>query len=70
MAAYIGLTQYSAKIPAPAAFAPSSLNNVLGEYLAKHGKTQLRIAETENTPTSPSSSPVAAKSHSKAKSAS
>ncbi|WP_043200649.1 2,3-bisphosphoglycerate-independent phosphoglycerate mutase [Pseudomonas putida] len=47
LAAYIGLTQYSAKIPAPAAFAPSSLNNVLGEYLAKNGKTQLRIAETE-----------------------
>jgi 2,3-bisphosphoglycerate-independent phosphoglycerate mutase len=47
MAAYIGLTQYSAKIAAPAAFAPSSLNNVLGEYLAKNGKTQLRIAETE-----------------------
>jgi 2,3-bisphosphoglycerate-independent phosphoglycerate mutase len=47
VAAYIGLTQYSAKIPAPAAFAPSSLNNVLGEYLAKNGKTQLRIAETE-----------------------
>ncbi|MFZ5934976.1 phosphoglycerate mutase (2,3-diphosphoglycerate-independent) [Pseudomonas putida] len=47
MAAYIGLTQYSAKIAAPAAYAPSSLNNVLGEYLAKNGKTQLRIAETE-----------------------
>lgn len=47
LAAYIGLTQYSAKIPAPAAFAPSSLENVLGEYLAKNGKTQLRIAETE-----------------------
>ncbi|TDF85005.1 2,3-bisphosphoglycerate-independent phosphoglycerate mutase [Pseudomonas sp. H9] len=47
LAAYIGLTQYSAKIPAPAAFAPGSLNNVLGEYLAKNGKTQLRIAETE-----------------------
>ncbi|MFJ3446802.1 2,3-bisphosphoglycerate-independent phosphoglycerate mutase [Pseudomonas sichuanensis] len=47
LAAFIGLTQYSAKIPAPAAFAPSSLNNVLGEYLAKNGKTQLRIAETE-----------------------
>ncbi|NBA94134.1 2,3-bisphosphoglycerate-independent phosphoglycerate mutase [Pseudomonas sp. R5(2019)] len=44
---FIGLTQYSAKIPAPAAFAPGSLNNVLGEYLAKNGKTQLRIAETE-----------------------
>ncbi|WP_296269099.1 2,3-bisphosphoglycerate-independent phosphoglycerate mutase [Pseudomonas sp. UBA6562] len=47
VAAFIGLTQYSAKIPAPAAFGPASLNNVLGEYLAKHGKTQLRIAETE-----------------------
>ncbi|CAM3654588.1 2,3-bisphosphoglycerate-independent phosphoglycerate mutase [Pseudomonas reidholzensis] len=47
LAAYIGLTQYSAKIAAPAAFAPASLDNVLGEYLAKHGKTQLRIAETE-----------------------
>ena len=47
LAAYIGLTQYSAKIPAPAAFAPGSLDNVLGEYLAKNGKTQLRIAETE-----------------------
>ncbi|WP_462401485.1 2,3-bisphosphoglycerate-independent phosphoglycerate mutase [Pseudomonas sp. Marseille-QA0332] len=47
LAAFIGLTQYSAKIPAPAAFAPASLDNVLGEYLAKHGKTQLRIAETE-----------------------
>ncbi|BDM20565.1 2,3-bisphosphoglycerate-independent phosphoglycerate mutase [Pseudomonas sp. NPDC089428] len=47
MAAYIGLTQYSAKIAAPAAYAPSSLDNVLGEYLAKNGKTQLRIAETE-----------------------
>ena len=47
LAAYIGLTQYSAKIAAPAAFGPASLDNVLGEYLAKHGKTQLRIAETE-----------------------
>ncbi|MGE8407066.1 MAG: 2,3-bisphosphoglycerate-independent phosphoglycerate mutase [Pseudomonas sp.] len=47
LAAYIGLTQYSAKIPAPAAFAPGTLDNVLGEYLAKNGKTQLRIAETE-----------------------
>ncbi|WP_313739769.1 2,3-bisphosphoglycerate-independent phosphoglycerate mutase [Pseudomonas sp.] len=47
VAALIGLTQYSATIPAPAAFGPASLNNVLGEYLAKHGKTQLRIAETE-----------------------
>jgi 2,3-bisphosphoglycerate-independent phosphoglycerate mutase len=47
LASFVGLTQYSAKIPAPAAFAPGSLNNVLGEYLANNGKTQLRIAETE-----------------------
>jgi 2,3-bisphosphoglycerate-independent phosphoglycerate mutase len=47
LAGYVGLTQYSAKIPAPAAFAPGSLHNVLGEYLANNGKTQLRIAETE-----------------------
>lgn len=47
LAAFVGLTQYSAKIPAPAAFAPGSLDNVLGEYLSKNGKTQLRIAETE-----------------------
>ena len=41
------LTQYAASIPAPCAFPPEPLTNVLGEYLAKHGKTQLRIAETE-----------------------
>ncbi|WP_137886340.1 2,3-bisphosphoglycerate-independent phosphoglycerate mutase [Pseudomonas sp. 2FE] len=47
LADFIMLTQYAASIPAPSAFAPASLDNVLGEYLAKHGKTQLRIAETE-----------------------
>ncbi|UVE18206.1 2,3-bisphosphoglycerate-independent phosphoglycerate mutase [Pseudomonas sp. LS44] len=47
LAGYIMLTQYAASIQAPSAFAPSSLNNVLGEYLEKCGKTQLRIAETE-----------------------
>ncbi|TWI56617.1 phosphoglycerate mutase [Pseudomonas duriflava] len=47
LAGYVMLTQYSASIPAPSAFAPESLDNVLGEYLAKNSKTQLRIAETE-----------------------
>jgi 2,3-bisphosphoglycerate-independent phosphoglycerate mutase len=47
LADFVMLTQYAASIPAPSAFAPGSLNNVLGEYLAKNGKTQLRIAETE-----------------------
>src|SRR5690606_19262304 len=47
LAGFVMLTQYAASIPAPCAFAPESLDNVLGEYLAKNGKTQLRIAETE-----------------------
>ncbi|EQM70145.1 2,3-bisphosphoglycerate-independent phosphoglycerate mutase [Pseudomonas tohonis] len=47
LAGYVMLTQYAASIPAPSAYKPESLNNVLGEYLAANGKTQLRIAETE-----------------------
>lgn len=41
------LTRYSDKLDGPCAFAPESLTNSLGEYLAGLGKTQLRIAETE-----------------------
>jgi len=44
---FVMLTQYSADIDAPSAFAPASLNNVMGEWLAKKDKTQLRISETE-----------------------
>jgi 2,3-bisphosphoglycerate-independent phosphoglycerate mutase len=47
LAGFVMLTQYAASIPAPSAFAPEALTNVLGEYLASNGKTQLRIAETE-----------------------
>ena len=47
LAGFVMLTQYAASIPAPCAFPPEALTNVLGEYLAKNGKTQLRIAETE-----------------------
>ncbi|MCP9337464.1 2,3-bisphosphoglycerate-independent phosphoglycerate mutase [Stutzerimonas xanthomarina] len=47
LADFVMLTQYAASIPAPSAFAPEGLTNVLGEYLANNGKTQLRIAETE-----------------------
>ncbi len=47
LAGFVMLTQYSASIPAPCAFAPEALTNVLGEYLADKGLTQLRIAETE-----------------------
>ncbi|MEO6264014.1 MAG: 2,3-bisphosphoglycerate-independent phosphoglycerate mutase [Luteimonas sp.] len=41
------LTGYDAKLPAPVAFAPDNLAHTLGELLAEHRLTQLRIAETE-----------------------
>ncbi len=44
---FVMLTQYAADIPAPCAFPPAELHNSLGEYLSSHGKTQLRLAETE-----------------------
>jgi 2,3-bisphosphoglycerate-independent phosphoglycerate mutase len=47
LAAYVQLTEYASDIKAPVAYPPSPLTNVLGEYLAKLGRTQLRIAETE-----------------------
>jgi len=47
LARFVCLTQYDAALPAPVAFTPERLNNTLGEVLAAHGLTQLRIAETE-----------------------
>src|SRR5690606_17473791 len=47
LSCFVMLTQYAASIDAPSAFKPEPLTNVLGEYLANNGKTQLRIAETE-----------------------
>ena len=47
LAEFVMLTQYAASTPAPSAFKQAALTNVLGEYLAKNGKSQLRIAETE-----------------------
>ena len=44
---FVCLTEYDAKLPAPAAFAPDDLRNTLGEVLAANGLRQLRIAETE-----------------------
>lgn len=44
---FVCLTEYHADFAAPSAYEPEELVNVLGEYLAKQGKTQLRIAETE-----------------------
>ncbi|MBQ7580497.1 MAG: 2,3-bisphosphoglycerate-independent phosphoglycerate mutase [Clostridia bacterium] len=45
---YVCMTQYDASMPnVEIAFKPQSLVNTMGEYLAKNGMTQLRIAETE-----------------------
>ncbi len=45
---YVCMTQYDASMPnVTVAFKPQSLTNTLGEFIAKNGLTQLRIAETE-----------------------
>lgn len=45
---YVCMTQYDATMPnVDVAFKPESLDDTLGEYLAKNNMTQLRIAETE-----------------------
>ena len=46
---YVSMTQYDKTFEdkLTVAFKPQTLTNTLGEYLAKNGKTQLRIAETE-----------------------
>ncbi|MFK8048590.1 MAG: 2,3-bisphosphoglycerate-independent phosphoglycerate mutase [Halioglobus sp.] len=47
LADFVMTTEYSADIDTAIAFPAESLDNVLGDYLAQQGKTQLRIAETE-----------------------
>ena len=45
---FVTMTQYDATFGhVRVAFKPQTLNNTLGEYLSKLGKTQLRIAETQ-----------------------
>ncbi len=45
---YVTLTQYDKTFQhVHVAYKPQTLENTLGEYLAKNGKTQFRIAETE-----------------------
>lgn len=47
LADFVMTTEYAADIPANCAFPPESMSNVLGDYVAQQGMTQLRIAETE-----------------------
>ena len=44
---FVMMTEYAADIPAVSAYPPDALINTLGEWLATHNKTQLRISETE-----------------------
>ena len=47
LATFVTLTEYKKDFTAPAAYPPETFTNLLGDYLAQLGKTQLRIAETE-----------------------
>jgi len=47
LSAFVTTTEYAAELNTSCAFAPQSLSNVLGDYVAQHGMTQLRMAETE-----------------------
>lgn len=47
LAAFVTLTEYKKDFTAPAAYPPEKFNNLLGDYIARLGLRQLRIAETE-----------------------
>jgi 2,3-bisphosphoglycerate-independent phosphoglycerate mutase len=44
---FIMLTEFESTLNAPVAYPTENLVNVMGEWLSTHGKTQLRISETE-----------------------
>ncbi len=44
---FVMLTEFESTLKAPVAYPTENLVNVMGEWLAKHNKTQLRISETE-----------------------
>ncbi|OGT32336.1 MAG: phosphoglycerate mutase (2,3-diphosphoglycerate-independent) [Gammaproteobacteria bacterium RBG_16_51_14] len=47
LGAFISLTEYKADYDFPVAFPHKKLSNVFGDYISRHGLSQLRIAETE-----------------------
>jgi len=47
LSAYVCMTEYLENLPADIAYPPEQLTHLLGQVLAEHGMTQLRIAETE-----------------------
>lgn len=47
---YVCMTRFSETVGGYVAYAPTNLDNTLGEVLTQHGLTQLRVAETEKYP--------------------
>jgi 2,3-bisphosphoglycerate-independent phosphoglycerate mutase len=47
LSSFVMLTEYESNLDIPCAYPPEALVNVLGEWLEKNNKTQLRISETE-----------------------
>ena len=47
---WVTMTRYDAELPCPIGFEPREQRDGLGETIAKAGKTQLRMAETEKYP--------------------
>jgi len=47
LGSFVSLTEYNSEFDVPVAFPPERLQNVFGEYAAKLGLRQLRLAETE-----------------------
>ena len=47
IARYVSLTEYNKDFDIPVAYPPERLDNTFGEYIARLGLRQLRIAETE-----------------------
>jgi 2,3-bisphosphoglycerate-independent phosphoglycerate mutase len=47
---YVCMTLFSESVGGYVAYKPKDLDNTFGEVLVQHGKTQLRIAETEKYP--------------------
>jgi 2,3-bisphosphoglycerate-independent phosphoglycerate mutase len=46
----VTMTQYEADLPLASAFPPQSMDNILADVLAQHGRTSFRTAETEKYP--------------------
>ena len=44
------LTQYASSLTAPVAFAPQTLNDTLGEWMAKQGKPNFELPRLKSTP--------------------